>query len=88
METVGNVSVQLSVYPLRQVHLGPTIEAVRTALEACGLHPEVGAMSTTVTGDAAKIFVALHAAFAKAASEGQVVMTITVSNACPVPAPR
>ena len=41
-------------------------------------------MSTIVTGENQVIFAALGDAFAKAAEVGQVVMTITVSNACPV----
>jgi len=41
-------------------------------------------MSTTVTGEIGIMFTALADAFAKAATNGQVVMTITISNACPV----
>jgi hypothetical protein len=41
-------------------------------------------MSTIVVGDEAVIFAALGEAFAKAAELGAVVMTVTVSNACPV----
>lgn len=78
-------SAQISVYPLRQEHLGPTIESVRSALEEHGLTPQVGSMSTIVTGESGDVFAALAEAFAKAASSGQVVMTITISNACPIP---
>jgi uncharacterized protein YqgV (UPF0045/DUF77 family) len=77
-------SAQVSIYPLRQERLGPAIEAVRAALEARALNPQVGPMSTNVMGESDFIFAALGEAFAKAASMGQVVMTITVSNACPV----
>ena len=35
-------SAQISVYPLRQEHLGPAIESVRSALEERGLTPQVG----------------------------------------------
>jgi hypothetical protein len=41
-------------------------------------------MSTIVVGNEAVIFAALGEAFAKAAELGEVVMTVTVSNACPV----
>jgi len=78
------VSAQISVYPLRQERLSPAVEAVRQALEDRGLQPQVGPMSTVVTGEAAAIFAALQEAFARAAATGQVVMTVTVSNACPV----
>ena len=78
------VSAQISIYPLRQEHLGPAIEAVRLALESRGLEPEVGPMSTVVTADADRIFAALREAFERAAATGPVAMVLTVSNACPV----
>lgn len=77
-------SAQISVYPLRQDSLGPAIEVVRSALAAHGLAPQVGPMSTIVSGDGGLIFAALGEAFAKAAELGEVVMTIAVSNACPI----
>jgi uncharacterized protein YqgV (UPF0045/DUF77 family) len=79
------ISGQVSVYPLRQEHLTPAIQAVTAALEARGLQTEVGPMSTQVTGAAHAVFAGLEEAFARAAATGHVVMTITVSNACPVP---
>jgi uncharacterized protein YqgV (UPF0045/DUF77 family) len=75
---------QISVYPLRQEHLSPAIDTVREPLESRGLQPEIGPMSTIVTGEAKDIFVALHEAFDRAAATGHVVMTVTVSNACPI----
>jgi uncharacterized protein YqgV (UPF0045/DUF77 family) len=78
------ISAQVSIYPLRQEHLSPAIETVRHVFDRHDLHPQVGAMSTVVTGDEAVVFRALQEAFVSAAATGQVVMTITVSNACPV----
>ncbi len=78
-------SAQISVYPLRQERLGPAIEMVRSALAARGLDARVGPMSTHVVGEDALIFAALAEAFAKAAETGEVVMSFTVSNACPIP---
>jgi len=78
------ISAQVSVYPLRQEHLSPAVEAVKAELEAHGLHAEVGAMSTQVVGDTEAVFAALRDAFSRVAANGQVVMTVTVSNACPV----
>ena len=75
-------SAQIAIYPLRQPHLAPAIDAVARALRGHGLHPEPGPMSTYVTGDAAAILAALGEAFA--AATGEVVMTLTLSNACPV----
>jgi uncharacterized protein YqgV (UPF0045/DUF77 family) len=77
-------SAQISVYPLRQERLGPAIEIVRATLEAHGLEPHIGPMSTIVTGENQVIFAALGDAFGKATEVGHVVMTVTVSNACPV----
>ena len=76
-------SAQVSVYPLRQQHLGPAVEAVRLAFEREGLAPEVGPMSTLVTGDVERIFAALRDAFVRAADLGDVAMVIALSNACP-----
>jgi len=78
------MSAQISIYPLRQDHLSPAVEAVRRALEAHGLQPEVGPMSTLVTGAVEDVFTALQDAFSQAATTGHVVMTVTVSNACPI----
>jgi uncharacterized protein YqgV (UPF0045/DUF77 family) len=78
------VSAQIAVYPLRQDRLTPAIAAVTSALEAAGLRPEVGPMSTVVTGESAAVFRALEEAFIRAGALGHVVMTTTVSNACPV----
>ncbi len=79
------ISAQVSIYPLHQESLSPAIRAVTGALESRELHPEVGPMSTQVTGAADTLFAGLAEAFVQAAATGQVVMTITVSNACPVP---
>jgi uncharacterized protein YqgV (UPF0045/DUF77 family) len=78
------ISAQVSLYPLRQERLSPAIQAVSDALLAAGLHPETGSMSTLVTGEADRVFAALHQAFVRGAATGQVVMTVTLSNACPV----
>jgi uncharacterized protein YqgV (UPF0045/DUF77 family) len=78
------VSAQVAIYPLRQDRLTPVITAVSTALQAAGLRPEVGPMSTLVTGETTAVFRALEDAFARAFALGHVVMTVTVSNACPV----
>lgn len=78
------ISAQLSLYPLRQDPLSPVVQAVADALMAAGLQPHVGPMSTVVTGEVATIFAALQEAFVRAAASGDGVMTVTLSNACPV----
>ena len=79
------IAAQIAVYPLRQEHLSPAIDAVMAALAAQGLSPQVGPMSTTVTGELDVVLAALGEAFTQAATAGHVVMTVTLSNACPLP---
>ncbi len=78
-------SAQIAIYPLRQENLTPTIEAVRQALRDHGLRAETGPMSTYIVGEDQIIFAALQDAFARASGLGHVVLTVTVSNACPIP---
>jgi uncharacterized protein YqgV (UPF0045/DUF77 family) len=79
------VSAQIAIYPLRQERLTPAVEAVQQALRDNGLRPEPGPMSTYVVGEDQAIFAALEEAFGRASSLGDVVMTVTLSNACPIP---
>jgi uncharacterized protein YqgV (UPF0045/DUF77 family) len=78
------VSAQIAIYPLRQERLTPAVEAVRQALRDNGLRAEPGPMSTYVVGEDQAIFAALQEAFARASGLGHVVMTVTLSNACPI----
>lgn len=78
-------SAQIAVYPLRQERLTPTVEAVGQALRDHGLQPQTGPMSTYVVGEDQVLFAALQDAFARASGLGHVVLTVTLSNACPIP---
>jgi uncharacterized protein YqgV (UPF0045/DUF77 family) len=78
------LSAQISLYPLRQERLSPAIEQLGKRLAVAGLQRVVGPMSTLVTGEADALFAALRDVFLQAAAAGHVVMTVTVSNACPV----
>jgi len=78
----GEVNLQLSVYPLRQPHLRPAIEAaLRAAGE--GVDITVGRLSTLVRGDEPAVFAALRAAFRAAGSSGSTVMVATLANGAP-----
>jgi uncharacterized protein YqgV (UPF0045/DUF77 family) len=77
------VSAQIAIYPLRQERLTPAVHAVSDALTARGLAPAVGPMSTLVTGELDAVLDGLREAFRIAAETGHVVMTVTLSNACP-----
>jgi uncharacterized protein YqgV (UPF0045/DUF77 family) len=78
------ISVQVSVYPLRQEHLSPAVNGFQAELKAHGLRPEIGGTSVQVVGETEAVFAALRDAVLRVAANGQVVMTVTVSNACPV----
>ena len=78
-------SAQVAIHSLRQEHLSPAIEGVQQALRAHALAMQPGPMSTYIVGDTDAIFAALQEVFAGAATAGHVVMTVTVSNACPIP---
>jgi uncharacterized protein YqgV (UPF0045/DUF77 family) len=79
------ISAHIAVYPLRQPCLTPAVTAVTEALHAHGLQATAGPMSTIVAGEDDTVFAALRDAFARAAGIGPVVMTVTLSNACPIP---
>ena len=79
------ISAQVSLYPLGQDDLSPSIDAAVGELERHGVECRTGSMSTVLWGDDEKVFPALLGAFREAASRGHVVMVITLSNACPLP---
>ena len=78
------ISCQFSLYPLGVDNLGPTIDAALAQMRGLGLDMDVGPMSTQVTGETAQVFEGLRSAFDTVARDGHVVMTVTVSNACPI----
>jgi len=79
------MSAQVSLYPLRQVSIGPPIRETVRIFRERGLKTRVGEMSTLVWGEKQAVFAALQEAFQRAAEHGDVVMTVTLSNACPSP---
>ncbi len=79
------ISAQVSLYPLRQVSIGPTIRQAVRVLREYELGVRVDEMSTLIWGEEDVVFEALQAAYRQAAAEGNVVMNVTLSNACPEP---
>jgi catechol 2,3-dioxygenase-like lactoylglutathione lyase family enzyme len=79
----GRVSLQLSVYPLRQPHLRPAIEAALQAAAGEGVSITVGRLSTYIVGDEPAVFAALRAAFRAAGSSGSTVMVATLAGGAP-----
>jgi len=80
------ISAQFSIYPLRQPKLSPTINQALSTLERHDLQCIPGSMSTLVIGRESVLWPVLREVFAKAAENGEVVMIVTFSNACPIPA--
>ena len=85
---MGVISAQVSLYPLRTEHLGPAVDAFADALREAGLRVEPGPMATLVIGEADVLFGALQRGFEAACAEAEVVMQVTVSNACPCDLPN
>ena len=78
------ISAQISLYPLRQERLSPSIEAAWKILENSQLELDKGGMSTVVTGEGEAVFRAIKEAFLKSTEKGPVSMVVTFSNACPI----
>jgi uncharacterized protein YqgV (UPF0045/DUF77 family) len=84
-KTKRELSAQLSIYPLRQPSLSPTINQTLEVLEDHNLRVIPGSMSTLILGAETDLWEGLQDAYATAASQGEVVMILTISNACPKP---
>jgi len=78
------VTAQISVYPLRQTSLSPAIENTLRILRESGLDVSPGAMSTVASGEDEAVFNALKDAYREGSESGDVVMVVTLSNACPL----
>lgn len=81
------VTAQVSVYPLGEPALDPPIQQAIARLQAAGLIVEQGSMSTVIAGDVEAVFETLRQVFGDLAAQGQVIMAVTFSNACPLPTP-
>jgi len=78
-----NVQAEISLYPLRTRKVGEAIEDFLHELENVGLMVDKGNMSSILAGDVDAVFPAVGAAFKAIAEDGQVVLVMKVSNACP-----
>ena len=77
------MTAQVSLYPLRQASLSPGIEEALQIFRKHDVEVVPGAMSTVIAGSESPLWNALQSAFHAAAKQGETVMLITVSNACP-----
>ena len=78
------LAAQVSIYPLRQLSLSPAIEQALGVFQSHGLEVIPGPMSSVVSGEDEALFAALKEVFKKTAKDVEIVMTLTLSNACPV----
>ena len=78
------ISAQISLYPLKQPKLSPTIKEAWKILEENKLALQKGGMSTWVNGEAEKVFAAVQEVFLRSAEKGSVSMVVTFANACPI----
>jgi uncharacterized protein YqgV (UPF0045/DUF77 family) len=85
MWKMNTVTAQVSLYPLRQVSIGPPIREAVRVFRQHGLETRIGEMSTLTWGEERALFAALQEAFRQAAACGDAVMVVTLSNACPEP---
>ena len=79
----SQVGLQFSVYPLRQEHVRPAIEAAVQAAAAEGVDVTVGRLSTFAPGEEDSVFAAVRAAFDAARTLGPTVMVVTLSSGLP-----
>ena len=82
-DTNDEMGLQLSVYPLRQPHVGPAVRAAVKAAADEGVDLTVGRLSTFARGDEESVFRALRAAFTAARSFGPTVVVVTLSSGLP-----
>jgi uncharacterized protein YqgV (UPF0045/DUF77 family) len=83
---MSTVFLQLSLYPLRQPHVGPAIAGALEAFRSRGLDVRPDTMSTVVIGETGAVFDGLKAAFLRVAALGDTVMVASISNCCQAPA--
>ena len=81
---MGEISAQVSIYPLRRRTVGQAIDVALRSLRAHRVEVAPGPMSTVIVGNEDQVFGALRAAFDAACEGGDAVLVATVSNACPV----
>ena len=77
------VQAEVSLYPLRTATLTGPIDDFVEHLRRAGLNVEIGPMGSRINGECKDLFRALGEAFEDAAGDGDAVLTVKVSNACP-----
>jgi uncharacterized protein YqgV (UPF0045/DUF77 family) len=83
---VESMAAQVSIYPLRQTSISDAISEALSAFRGSDVEVHPGAMSTMIAGTEDAVFAALREGYRAARVQGDVVMVVTLSNACPTPA--
>ena len=78
------VQAEVSLYPLRTTMLTESIDRFLDHVRRDGVSVETGAMSSRISGECRDLLNALSGAFEEACRHDDVVLTIKVSNACPL----
>jgi uncharacterized protein YqgV (UPF0045/DUF77 family) len=78
------IQATVAIYPLGQ-ETNPGVDRAIAVIEASGLEHAVRPMQTELLGPTEQVFATLQAVFEAAAEGGATVMTVTLSNACPLP---
>ena len=79
-----NIQAEMSLYPLRTRELAEPIKRFLRYLRQMNLEVEMGTMSSRISGECKDLFPALGIAFEEVADEGEIVLIVKVSNACPL----
>ncbi len=83
MSKPKKITAQVSLYALGRTAYRPEVDKAIARLGELGLNPKVGALSTTITGDADAVFDAVRALFEQANEAGASVLAVTLANATP-----
>jgi uncharacterized protein YqgV (UPF0045/DUF77 family) len=81
---MNTISAEISLYPLRQLTIGESVECALHALRTYDIELNTGPMSTVLAGNENEVFAALRGSFRAACDRGDAVMVAIVSNACPL----
>lgn len=82
---MSTISIQVSLYPLRQSRVSPSIAKALEVFRERGLEIRPGTMSTVISGDLDSVLDGLKDSFKSASALGDVVMVASISNCCPLP---
>jgi len=82
---MNRISVQVSLYPLRQEAISSAIGEALRVFRGYELMIQAGEMSTILRGEEDVVFSAVQEAFHQTSGSSDIVMVATFSNACPEP---